>query len=36
MLRRSLWFFLQVMKIIGITSNLSSKSKEPSKYPNTL
>ena len=26
-------FFLQVVKIIGITSNLSFNSKEPSKYP---
>ena len=30
---RSLWFFLQVVTLIGITSNLSSNSKEPSKYP---
>ena len=30
---RSPWFFLQVVTIIGITSNLSSNSKEPSKYP---
>ena len=30
---RKLWFFLQVVTIIGITSNLSSNSKEPFKYP---
>ena len=30
---RNPWFFLQVGTIIGITSNLSSNSKEPSKYP---
>ena len=30
---RSLWFFLQVVTIINFISNLSSNSKEPSKYP---
>ena len=30
---RSPWFVLQIVTIIGITSNLSSNSKEPSKYP---
>ena len=30
---KSLWFFLQVMTIICITSNLSSNSQEPLKYP---
>ena len=30
---RSLWFFLQIGTIISITSNLSSHSQEPSKYP---
>ena len=30
---RSLWFFLQVVTIMGITSNLSFNFKGPSKYP---
>ena len=30
---RSPWFFLQIETIIDISSNLSSNSKEPSKYP---
>ena len=30
---RSPWFFLQVVAIIDITSNLFSNSKEPLKYP---
>ena len=30
---RSPWFFLEVVTIIGINSNLYSNSKEPSKYP---
>ena len=29
---RSSWFFLQIVTIIGNTSNLSSNFKEPSKY----
>ena len=30
---KSLWFFLQIVTIKGITSNLSSNSKGPLKYP---
>ena len=30
---RNRWFFLQIVTIIDITSNVSSNSKEPSKYP---
>ena len=33
---RSLWFFLEIVTIIGITSNLSFNTNEHSKYPKVL